>query len=236
MPRLGRVVLPNYPHHVVQRGHNKQVVFAAEADFRYYLKTLAEFKDFYDLRVYGFCLMTNHVHLILQPGESIAGLGQLMKRLAGRQTRFVNRQESRTGTLWESRYRSSPIETDAYLLACRRYVELNPVRAGMIDDPAAYQWSSYQRHAGMMNQFDWLDVDPCYEALGISDDQRATRYREFVRTAIPEGEWDLLREALQRGQLTGTERFVGEVDKIIGRRIEHRTRGRPRKEADEQTD
>ena len=106
MPRIGRVVLANYPHHVVQRGHNRQVVFAEEADFLYYLDTLKEFKDLYDVKVYGFCLMTNHVHLILQPGEEIAGLGQLMKRLAGRQTRFVNRQESRSGTLWEGRYRS----------------------------------------------------------------------------------------------------------------------------------
>ena len=138
MPRLGRVVVPNYPRHIVQRGHNKQVVFAQEGDFRYYLSTLEDFKALYDVKVYGFCLMTNHVHLILQPGEAISGLGQLMKRLSGRQTRFVNRQEFRTGTLWEGRYRSSPIETDAYLLACCRYVELNPVRARMSDDPAAY--------------------------------------------------------------------------------------------------
>ena len=224
-------MLPNYPHHVVQRGHNKQVVFAEEVDFRYYLKTLEEFKDLYGVQVYGFCLMTNHIHLILQPGEAIAGLGQLMKRLSGRQTRFMNRQESRTGTLWEGRYRSSPIETDAYLLACCRYVELNPVRARMTDDPAAYPWSSYRRHAGLENRFGWLDIDPCYEELGISDDERATRYREFVRSAIPVGELELIREALQRGQLTGSERFIGEVEAIIGRRIENRKQGRPRKRA-----
>ena len=173
--------------------------------------------------------MTNHVHLIVQPGEAIAGMGQLMKRLAGRQTRFVNRQESRTGTLWEGRYRSSPIETDAYLLACCRYVELNPVRARMTDDPAAYPWSSYQRHAGLTKQFGWLDVDPCFEGLGSSEDERARRYREFVQSAIPAGEWELIREALQRGQLTGSTRFSDEVESIIGRRIENRKQGRPRK-------
>jgi putative transposase len=96
----------------VQRGHNKQVVFAQEADLRYCLSTLEDFKALYDVKVYGFCLMTNHVHLILQPGEAISGLGQLMKRLSGRQIRFVNRQESRTGTLWEGRYRFSPIERE----------------------------------------------------------------------------------------------------------------------------
>ncbi len=103
MPRMGRVVLPNYPHHVVQRGHNRQIVFAEPADFKYYLETLAEFKEEYAIKVYGFCLMTNHVHLVLQPGERVAGLGQLMKRLAGRQTRYMNRQEQRSGTLWTER-------------------------------------------------------------------------------------------------------------------------------------
>jgi putative transposase len=90
-------VVPNYPHHIGQRGHNKQVVFAQEADFRCYLSTLEDFKALYGVKMYGFCLMTNHVHLILQPGEAISGVGQLMKRLSGRQARFVNRQESGRG-------------------------------------------------------------------------------------------------------------------------------------------
>ena len=221
-------MLPNYPHHVVQRGHNKQVVFAEEADFRYYLSTLERFKGRYGVKVYGFCLMTNHVHLILQPGVDGGALGDLMKRLSGRQTRLVNRQEYRSGTLWEGRYRSSPIETDAYLLACCRYVELNPVRAGIIGDPGSYPWSSYRRHAGGGGEYDWLDIDPCYEGLGRSDAERALRYREFVRGAIAVGEWEFIREALQRGQLTGTKRFADEVEAIIGRRIENRKQGRPR--------
>jgi putative transposase len=229
MPRIARVILPSYPHHVVQRGHNRQVVFAEAADYRYYLHALETFKQVYDVRVYGFCLMTNHVHLILQPGEAVAELGQLMKRLAGRQTRFVNRQESRSGTLWEGRYKSSPIETDAYLLACCRYVELNPVRAGITDSPGAYAWSSYRWHAGKSPDYSWLDTDPCYAALGSSANERARRYREFVRSAIPEQEWTLIREALQRGQLTGGERFIDQVEIMINRRIEKRKRGRPRK-------
>ena len=232
MPRIGRVVLPNYPHHVVQRGHNKQVVFAEEADYLYYLNTLEEFKVLYDVKVYGFCLMTNHVHLILQPGDSVAGMGQLMKRLAGRQTRFVNRQESRTGTLWESRYKSSPIDTDTYLLACCRYVELNPVRAGMVGDLAEYPWSSYHRHSGNSGQFSWVDIDPCYEELGATEELRSAKYRDFVLSAIPHREWDLIRESIQRGQLTGSKRFVDQVEAMIGRRIERRKQGRPKKDDD----
>ena len=232
MPRVGRIVLQNYPHHVVQRGHNKQVVFAEEADYRYYLKTLEEFKDLYGVKVYGFCLMTNHTHLLLEPGDEIAGLGRLMKRLAGRQTRFVNRQESRTGTLWEGRYKSSPIQTDTYLLACLRYVESNPVRARMVKSPESYRWSSYRQHAGMEGEFSWLDIDPCYLGLGTADSDRSARYREFVRSAIPAGEWELIREALQRGQLTGNSRFANEVEAIVGRRIMNRKQGRPRKETE----
>jgi len=216
----------------VQRGHNKQVVFAEEADFLYYLSTLEEYKEIYGAKVYGFCLMTNHVHLILQPGDAVAGMGRLMKRLAGRQTRSVNRHELRTGTLWESRYRSSPIETEAYLLACCRYVELNPVRAGMVGDPSEYPWFSFQRHAGGGGRFAWVDMDPCYLGLGATDEERAARYRDFVHSAVGAGELSLIREAVQRGQLTGTQRFVDQVEKIIGRRIERRKQGRPRK-ADE---
>jgi len=129
MPRFGRVVLPGYPHHIIQRGHNRQVVFAEEADCRRYLDTLAEFKEVHGIKVYAWCLMTNHVHLLLEPGEEFAALGRFMKRLAGRQTYYHNRLEGRAGTLWESRYKSSPVDSNHYLLACIRYIELNPMRA-----------------------------------------------------------------------------------------------------------
>ncbi len=114
MPRIGRVVLPNYPHHVVQRGHNRQVVFAADYDYQRYLTDLRELKDAFGVKVYAYCLMTNHVHLLLVPGDSAAGLGQLMKALAARATRYRNRIERRSGTLWESRYKSSVVQSDTY--------------------------------------------------------------------------------------------------------------------------
>jgi len=196
MPRRGRVVLPNFAHHVVQRGHNKQAVFAEEADCLYYLSTLEAYKEIYGVKVYRFCLMTNHVHLILQPGDAVAGMGRVMNRLAGRQNRFVNRQELRTGTLWESRYRSSPMETEAYLLACCRYVELNPVRAGMVGDPSEYPWSSFQRQAGGGGRFAWVDMDPCYPGLGATGEERGARYRDFVHSAVGAGGLSVIREAL----------------------------------------
>lgn len=226
MPRTARVVLPNYPHHVVQRGHNRQVVFAHDDDYRRYLRDLRELKGTFGVKVYAYCLMTNHVHLLLAPGESVTALGQLMKALAARATRYRNRLEGRTGTLWESRYKSSVVQTDAYLLACSRYIELNPVRAQMVADPADFIWSSYRSRVGLESN-SWLDADPCFEGLGDSHSQRCEHYEAFVRQAMSAEETCLIRDALQRGQLTGNNQFVEQVERIAGLRIERRGRGRP---------
>lgn len=227
MPRMGRVVLPHYPHHIVQRGHNRQVTFAERVDYERYVATLREFKEEYGVKVYGFCLMTNHVHLLLAP-DAPGGIGKLMKRLAGRQTRHHNRLEGRSGTLWEGRYKSSLVQREDYLLACCRYIELNPVRARMVEKPEDYAWSSCRYRLGH-DSADWLDHDPCYLGSGENDNERQHRYRQFLHTAIPSGEWELIREAVQRGQLTGSTRFTDEVAAILGRRVERRGRGRPAK-------
>ncbi|RJG12041.1 transposase [Pseudomonas cavernicola] len=229
MPRMGRVVLPNYPHHIVQRGHNRQVVFMQEEDFRRYLADLKELKEVFGVRVYAYCLMTNHVHLLLEPGESMTGLGQLMKTLAARMTRYRNRLEGRSGTLWESRYKSSVVQTDAYLLACCRYIELNPVRARMVERPDHYPWSSYRARIGAEDGGGWLDCDPCYLGLADTEKERRVSYMGFVTQAIPETELKLIREALQRGQLTGNAKFIEEVERVAGRRVELRGQGRPLK-------
>ena len=224
MPRTGRVLVPNHAHHIVQRGHNHQVVFAEHHDYQYYLDTLTQWKMKLGIKVYAWCLMTNHVHMILEPPEEVEKLGQLMKRLAGRQTRYVNRQEGRHGTLWEGRYKSSPIQTESYLLACLRYVELNPVRARIVAEPGNYLWSSYQpRISG--NSSGRLDEHPCYTVLARSPEVRAKLYEDFLRCAVPKSELNMIRSSLQRGQLTGNNKFVNEVEQIIGRRIEHRSPG-----------
>ncbi|AJD61339.1 transposase [Pseudomonas aeruginosa] len=230
MPRQGRVVLPNYPLHVVQRGHNRQVVFAEDEDYQRYLSDLRDLKDAFGIKVYAFCLMTNHVHLLLAPGDSLSGLAQLMKTLAARTTRYRNRLEGRSGTLWESRYKSSVVQSDAYLLACCRYIELNPVRARMVDDVAAYPWSSYGLRADWLKEPNWLDMDSCFIELGQTAEERYRRYVTFMKEAIPAEELRLIREAVQRGQLTGNQRFVDEIERVAGVRIERRGQGRPRLE------
>ncbi len=226
MPTTARVVLPTCPHHVVQRGHNRQPVFAARRDYERYLETLAEFKQEFSVRVYAWCLMTNHVHLLLEPATA-TGLGMLMKRVSARQTRYRNHVEQRSGTLWEGRYKSSPVQTDAYLLACCRYIEVNPVRARMVLEARDYPWSSCRARLGYATSA-ILDLDPCYQGLGEDESTRRERYKEFLQGSVPEGEWSLIRAALQRGQLTGDRSFRERVSATLNRRIENRAPGRPR--------
>jgi putative transposase len=229
MPRHARIVLPNCPHHIVQRGHNRQAVFAGDDDYLYYLENLKEWKIELGCKVYAYCLMTNHVHLVIDPGNNPDNLGLFMKRVAGRQTRYVNKIENRSGSLWEGRFKSSPINAPEYLLACCRYVELNPLRAGMVDDPAHYRWSSCPAKVGRQDQ-PWLDFDPFYLSLGSTTRERTEEYSVWLKETVPESEWKLIREAVQRGQLTGNRKFEREVSKKLGQRIEFRGPGRPRKE------
>jgi putative transposase len=231
MSRTARVVLPDYPHHVIQRGHNRQTVFFEEGDYTHYLRNVREFKMLFGCKIYGYCLMPNHVHLIVDPCQEPDNMGRLMKRVAARQTRYMNKVRERTGTLWESRYKSSVIDTDRYLLACSRYVDLNPVRAAICEEPEEWRWSSCATKIGA-GRVDWLDQDPCYMGMGNSRSERQAAYRTFLRDRIPKGEWEMIREAVQRGQLTGGESFVDRVESILGTRVEKRGRGRPRKTED----
>ena len=226
MPRKQRIAIAHYPHHVVQRGHNRRAVFVTDRDRLSYLATLQEFRQELGLKVYAYCLMTNHVHLIVDPGADAANLSRLMKRLAGRHTRRINRLEHRTGTSWEGRFKCSPIESDRYLLACSRYVDLNPVRAHIVAAPEEYPWSSYRARVGVI-ECDWLDPDPVFLALGPTQERRQLRYREFVEQGIHDYELKFIRDCVQRNQLTGSEAFILEIEQRIGERILHRSRGRP---------
>lgn len=166
--------------------------------------------------------------LVIDPDAKARNIALLMKRVTGRQTRYVNALEKRTGSLWEGRYKSSPISTDEYLLACCRYVELNPIRAGIASDPSEYKWSNYRDRIGLHREH-WLDEDPCYAVLAQSRKKREERYEAWVKNFVPEGEWELICKSLQRGQLTGSNRFIDEIETKINYRIESRGQGRPRK-------
>ena len=226
MPRKARVLVPGCPHHIVQRGHNRKAVFATDDDCRYYLSNLKEWKQALGIKLYAWCLMTNHIHLIVEPGDNAMVVSQLMKRINGRQTALVNKLERRSGSLWEGRYKASPIQQDSYLLSCCRYVELNPVRAGMVEAPEAYHWSSYRERMGTLSPT-MLDSNASYEMLGKTAFTRRQAYEKFVHAGIKENELKLISSAVKRNQLTGNDLFTSEIAEKIGRRVERREPGRP---------
>lgn len=222
-----RLVIPNLPHHVVHRGHNRHAVFETDADRRAYLSTLAEFREVLSIKVYAWCLMTNHVHLVVDPGGAKSSIALLMKRLAGRHTRRLNRLHDKSGTAWEGRYKCSPIDSRGYLLACTRYVELNPVRAGIAAHPAEYRWSSFRARMGMERP-GILDLDPCFVSLGATlEDQRAA-FREWVGAQVAPSELEMIRTSVRSNQLTGSDDFAQQVAGQTGPRLAKRGRGRPR--------
>lgn len=228
MPRQARIVAAHTPHHIVQRGHNRQTVFVGDDDYNYYRENLIDCKRKFACKIYAYCLMTNHVHLILDPGGDPKSISLFMKHVAGRQTRYVNRLEKRSGSLWEGRFKSSIISTAEYLPACCRYIELNPLRAGMVSNPAEYRWSSYRCKA-MDSKDPVVDFSVPYLAWGENTNERRKAYAEYVLATVPDYELKLIRESLQRNQVTGSERFRQEISHRLGIRLSNRGPGRPRK-------
>ncbi len=227
MPRYPRTFISGFAHHIVQRGHDGKTVFTTPDDFRFYLENLTEQKHRLGVNVLAYCLMTNHIHLILRPTGDSNSLSGLMRVLAARYTRHANKLEGRRGTLWEGRFKCSVVDTEAYLLACCRYVDLNPVRARIVDNPEDYEWSSYRALAGV-DPANLVDRDVLYQLLDLDPRQAGATYRAFVREGIRDDELALIRGAVQRNQLTGSPRFIDAIETRIGRRIEARGRGRPR--------
>jgi putative transposase len=229
MARLGRYFLPDQPLHVIQRGNNREPVFFAAADYRLYLGWLGEAASACGVAVHAYVLMTNHVHLLATPGDANA-LSRMMQSLGRRYVGHVNRTYGRTGTLWEGRFRAAPIEAEAHLLSCMRYIELNPVRARMVRKPGNYPWSSYRAHAEGEADAILTDHD-LYERLGGTPGARRRAYRGLVREALsPEFLADL-RAASHGGWALGSARWRAKVERIARRRAEPLPRGRPAKAA-----
>jgi putative transposase len=228
MPRRTRIHLDGFPLHVVQRGHNRQRCFFSDADHAKYLWWLAEALREAECALHAYVLMTNHVHLLLTPARATA-IPNIMMSVGRRYVHYINRKYGRTGTLWDSRYRSSIVQTDRYLLACQRYIELNPVRADMVADPAQYRWSSYRRNALGMRD-DMVTQHPLYLDLGLDDASRLGAYRRLFGSQRLTRETDELRIALNQGQPFGDGRFLKVVEEVTGARREVRARGRPRKD------
>jgi putative transposase len=226
VPRRPRIHLDGVPLHIVQRGHNREPCFFAEDDYHSYLHWLGEALVESECALHAYVLMTNHVHLLLTPRQAKT-VPRLLISLGRRYVQYINRSYRRTGTLWDSRYKSSLVQADIYLLACQRYIELNPVRAAMVEDPADYRWTSYRANA--LEQADaLLSPHMLYLALGRHVASRQAAYRALFRTQLDRAAIDDIRLALNQSQPLGNTRFYANIEQMTGIRREAKPRGRPR--------
>jgi putative transposase len=223
-----RVTLAGAPVHLVQRGIDRQACFFTDADRLFYLDELGDLAAACGCAVHAWVLMTNHVHLLLTPRDDDAP-SRMMQRLGQRYVKAVNRAYGRTGTLWEGRFRSTVATDEAYVLACYRYIEMNPVRARMVATPAAYSWSSHRMNAsgapgGM------LVAHERYLALGADGAARARTYRALFQEATADEELAAIRTATNGNYVLGSERFRAQIEAMLGRRVTPRSPGRPRRD------
>ena len=225
MPRRARLAVAGIPWHIIQRGNNRSACFYAEADYRRYLRDLGEQAGKYGCRIHAYCLMTNHVHLLVTPAL-VESAGLMMKHLGQRYVQYINRTYRRTGTLWEGRFRSCLAQDDTYVLACYRYIELNPVRAGMVAHPAEYSWSSY-RCNGQGQQNTLLTPHQQYLALGQSMEERHSRYRGLFRAHLEPKLIDEIRQATNGNYVLGDARFIDEIAAMLLRLVTPGKTGRP---------
>jgi len=224
MARSPRITIPTLPYHIVQRGNNRQAVFFDDDDYRFYLECLRQAKEKCSCRIYAYVLMTNHVHVLVEPTRE-RDLGRFMQSVGRRYVRRINAKYGRSGTLWEGRFKSAVVSRDEYLIVCSRYIEWNPVRAGIVKHPRDYRWSSYP-HRALGRADSLLDQDPWYAGLGGSATERQKAYEAWIAAEIMEGEWDNVRAATQRGRVIAREEFQKQVEAKVGRRLVGETRGR----------
>lgn len=227
MPRPPRRTVPGIPLPVVQRGNNRQAVFFHDSDYRYYLEKLFESANRYGVSVHAFVCMTNHVHLLLTPWDEGAA-SRLMQRLGSCYTAAVNSAHGRTGSLWEGRFHSSLVDSEHYVLACYRYIELNPVRAGMVNHPPENQWSSYRHHAKGLGELP-LKPRPEWLAMGHLPAERRRRHTELVASGLSDLDLQRIRYGARKGVPTGSACFKMKVEQALGVRIGNGRRGRPGK-------
>jgi len=225
MARLPRLTLPGYPHHVIQRGNNRQPIFATQADYLMLLQLLGENAVKFGVALHAYVLMSNHFHLLATP-DTAEGLPQMMQAVGRRYVRYFNDTQKRSGTLWEGRYKSTLIQTDRYLLACMAYIDLNPVRAGLAAQAADYPWSSHTHYTGQ--RIDKLITPhPLFWALGNTPFAREAAYAELVQSGITSVQQTALTDSALSGWALGEPDFVEDLQKRTERRVRKTSPGRP---------
>ena len=209
--------LPGVPAHIVQRGNNRGACFFTDEDCEFYLECLAQGLKRYRIRLHAYVLMTNHVHLLATPTDS-DGISRLMQHVARRYVLYINRTYRRTGTLWEGRHKASLVQAETYLLTCYRYIELNPVTAGMTASPDDYRWSSYGWHGwGRSNPL--ITDHALYEALSVDAAARRSAYRELFKYHLADRDVHRIRTALTYNHPLGNDRFRASIEAALGRSV-----------------
>jgi putative transposase len=229
MARKPRSILPGYPFHVIVRGNNRQAIFQDGDDRASFKSTLREACTAHQLAVHAYVLMTNHVHLIATPGQE-EGLARVMQAVGRQYVRRFNQRHRRTGTLWEGRYRASLIQGDRHLLACQRYVEMNPVRAGMVMRPEQYEWSSHRHHLGLTSD-SLVSPHSVYWALGNTPFERELAYRALF-DSLPAVSDTELTTLLMLGHPVADRDYLEALESRTGLPLVPKPVGRPRKRVD----
>lgn len=228
MPRLQRITAAGFPQHIIQRGNNRQDCFFAPADYSAYLYWLNRAARTYRVALHAYALIPNHVHLLVTP-EVECGVSRMMQYLGRHYVQYVNKTYRRSGTLWEHRFHASVVETDAYLLALYRYIELNPVRRGMVQAPEQYLWSSAQAHLGA-GESPLIRDHESYLGLGDTKETRALAYGALIREPLEARALDQIRAAVRQGGVLGSDQFKDRIEMQLGRRVRPGRRGRKPKQ------
>lgn len=227
MARLPRFIVPGQPQHVIQRGNNRQPIFCTSRDYQYYLEKLAFAAEEHDCRIHAYVQMTNHVHLLVSPNAP-EGLSKMMQTLGRYYVQYFNYHYKRTGSLWEGRYKSSLISSDQYLFSCMRYIELNPVRAGMVNHPSEYPWSSYHYNAlGVANTL--ITPRQEYERMGNTAEECQKNYQVLFESPLDKEILMNIRDAANKSWVLGDTKFKESVAQQLARRVTPIAKGGDRK-------
>lgn len=227
MPRSARIILPDYPHHILNRSNNKEIIFSRDENFIFFLREVKKYKEKFKIKIYHYCIMPTHYHFLLEP-STFESLAKFMQALMLVYAQYVQREYNRIGHIWQERYKSSVVEKEDYFNRCSYYIENNPRRAGLVKDLKDWPWSSYQFYA--FGKFDSnIDVESAYLNLGATSEERQQNYRKYIMKTSEENYFENIRQGLNQG-IFGSEGFINEIVerfKIKLKRVGQR--GRPRK-------
>ena len=230
MARLPRYVIPGQPQHIIQRGNNRQAIFASDEDYQFLRDALIDASVKHDLGMHAYVFMTNHIHLLATPGAENS-ISKVFQSVGRRYVQYFNFNCKRSGTLWEGRYRATVVDSERYLLTVMRYIELNPVRANRVAHPRDYPWSSYAYNAGgeAGANVNWLVAHREYLRLGRTAQERQEAYRQLFKAAVPRDDLAAIRDCTHKGWALGSERFTKKIEALTQRRSISKGVGRPKK-------